>query len=79
MRVINRLEDDERRDGILDKWSHIAPSLPCSASNSAASTASRRIKAGPRSETSSLASDVRRAKADVDKLSERMHRLEQRS
>ncbi len=75
MRLIDRLEDDERLEAILKKWAHIAPSLPCSTSHSNASTASQRIQAGARSEISSLASDVRRAKAGVNKLESRIQHL----
>ena len=79
MRLTDRLEDDERLEAILKKWAHLAPSIPCTASHSTASTASQRIRAGARSEISSLESDVQRAKAGVNKLESRMHRLKQRS
>lgn len=78
MRLVGRLEDDERLDAILGKLSRMAPSLPSSAAHSAASQSSQRIKAGPRSETASLASDVRHAKQGIDKLADRMNRLKQR-
>ena len=79
MRLVGRLDDDERLDAILRKLSHMAPSLPSSAAQSAASQSSQRIRAGPRSETASLASDVRHAKQGIDKLADHMTHLKQRA
>ncbi|KAK9844770.1 hypothetical protein WJX74_006686 [Apatococcus lobatus] len=79
MRLVGRLDDDERLDAILRKLSHMAPSLPTSAAHSAASQASQRIRAGPPSDTASLVSDVRRAKQGIDKLAERTRDLKQRA
>ena len=79
MRLVGRLEDDERLDAILGKLSSMAPSAPSSAAHSAASQSSQRIKAGPRSEMASLASDVRQAKQGIDRLAGRMSRLKHRA
>ena len=79
MRLMDRLEDDERLEALLKKLSRRAPSLPSSAAHTAADSTSQRIRAGACSETSSLASDVRKAKAGVDRLADRMQHLKQRS